>query len=374
MIILHVLPGYEAPALLISSLILQFFAILFTVACLMGTERYGFDRHIWDVPPFLYGRAALVRDPDMKCRTTMILNDMQMQWLTEGAFLVSTSLTKLSVLCFYRRLEVPCTIALKLTLQCCMGFTVCYTLGCLLTQILLCSPTSAYWSVPNPAKCTNENIYYPIQGSLATFSTLYTIMVPALALSNMSLSKFQRTGLNVITTLSLGVLGAGIARAVFLYRLVDSANGDATWNGFNVFVWSQLECQFALVCASIPFLQRFSTHYPTASITIYADGMEKNDSVISRVSSSLSGPIKRLSTARNSARRAEISRPRPQATTIPEWEFETLEPPRRQATASPVDEISYDRYVLGQFGPPAPPKDSRHMFDQYRRERHGQLV
>lgn len=56
---------------------------------------------------------------------------------------------------------------------------------------------------------------------------------------------------------------------------------------------------------------------------------------------------------------------------IPAWEFETLESPRQ--TGSPVGEITYEQYVMGKFGPPAPPKDSRALFEEYRRE-HGEMV
>jgi hypothetical protein len=28
--------------------------------CILGTQRYGFDKHVWDVPRAQYGSAALV--------------------------------------------------------------------------------------------------------------------------------------------------------------------------------------------------------------------------------------------------------------------------------------------------------------------------
>jgi hypothetical protein len=145
-------------------------------------------------------------------------------------------------------------------------------------------------------------------------------------------------------------------------------------NGFNVFVWSQIECQSLLICASAPYLQRFTSHYPTIPIVyVYQNSEGRNDSVMSRVSSSLSGQIKRLPFGRtNSPRNIDISRPRPPAVMIPEWEFEALQLPR--PTRSPVNEQNYDRYLAGMYGPPAPPKDIRKVFDQYRHERHGEIV
>lgn len=184
------------------------------------------------------------------------------------------------------------------------------------------------------------------------------------------------------------MLGVGITRTFFLSRLADSSNGDATCkpfstpphcgryhdannpigNGFNVFVWSQLECQLSLVAASFPYLQRYVSQYPSVPIVyIYPDGKERIDSVIDSVLSRVSSSLR--FTRSTSPRNVDISTP--QMVEIPEWEFDTLESPR--PVHSPLEEITYDRYVQGRFGPPAPPKDSREIFYQYRRE-HGEMV
>ncbi|KAF2877873.1 hypothetical protein BDV95DRAFT_556214 [Massariosphaeria phaeospora] len=337
------------------------FAVLFTTACLIGVLEFGFDRHLWDVSSTLHSRAALV------------------EWLSEGAFILSTCMTKVSVLCFYRRLETSCSAAFKRIIHFFITLTILFSFACLLTQVLLCHPTSQYWRIPNQTHpiptCASQHIYYPVQGLLTCMSTVYSIVIPVLVLRNLPMPQFQRTGLRVISVLGLGVLASGVVRTVFLFRLAHSPNGDATWNGFNVFIWAQLECHLALICASLPFLQRYSSLYPSVPI-VFANpnGKDRHDSVISRVSSSLSGRIKQLSSGRsNSVRNAPISEPRPPAVEIPEWEFETLESPRRVYASSPVDEFTYERYVLGMYGPPAPPKDSRDVFDQYRRQ-HGEIV
>jgi hypothetical protein len=158
------------------------------------------------------------------------------------------------------------------------------------------------------------------------------------------------------------------------HSLLNLSNG-SSGNGFNVFVCAQLESQLALICACLPYLRQYLVPEPSVPIVFYDN--TKHDSVISRVSSSLSGQIKRLPLVRTSTPRVlEISRPIPQMMEIPAWEFAALESPRfvgSTAPVSPVDEISYEQYVRGQFGPPAPPKDSQAYFDQYRRE-HGEMA
>lgn len=122
----------------------------------------------------------------------------------------------------------------------------------------------------------------------------------------------------------------------------------STGNGFDVFVWSQLECQLSLVAVSIPYLYRSVLQYPSVPIVYtYPSAKERIDSAFSRVSSSL------RFTRSASPRDIEISTP--QMVEIPEWEFGSMDSPR--PVHLPVEEITYDRYVRGMFGPPAPPKD-----------------
>jgi hypothetical protein len=91
----------------------------------------------------------------------------------------------------------------------------------------------------------------------------------------------------------------------------------------------------------------------------------------------VTGQIKRLPLVRTTPPRIiEISRPIPQMTEIPAWEWMSLESPRytgSSAPVSPVDEVAYEQYARGQFGPPAPPKDSWMSFEQYQRK-HGQTA
>jgi hypothetical protein len=152
-------------------------------------------------------------------------------------------------------------------------------------------------------------------------------------------------------------------------------------NTYSVFVWSQLECQLLLTCASAPFLGRFFPQYPNLPATCISpsqnsnsDNKDGHSSIASQIHTTLPSRIKThlLHLGGNSPTRpAKISRPLPQAAQIPEWEFATLEIPRQPR--SPADEHSYDRYRQGMYGPPAPPKDTREMFEQYRRE-HGEVV
>lgn len=201
---------------------------------------------MWDVSRTLYSRAALVKfQPLSAC----LADNGQVQWLSEGLFVLSTCLTKVSVLCFYRRMDPPCSRAFVKIVYVFMGLTACYSVSCLLTQLLLCRPIAAYWSIPKlhpstDGTCASQRVYYAMQGFLDSFSTVYTIVIPFLCLRNIPLTQRQRMALRIHSLFSLrfvfpiqpivglltgrSIVGAGVARTVFLVHMVESQNGDAT--------------------------------------------------------------------------------------------------------------------------------------------------
>ena len=112
------------------------------------------------------------------------------------------------MLYFFSRLEPPITWALKRIIYMFMAFTAAYSVACLLAQTLLCHPISAYWTIPEHNKtshrsCTSQHIYYPLQGSLSSFSTLYSMAIPVLTLRNLPMSQNQRTGMRIMSAFGL---------------------------------------------------------------------------------------------------------------------------------------------------------------------------
>lgn len=112
------------------------------------------------------------------------------------------------MLCFFSRLDHPITWALKRIIYMFITFTAGYSLACLLAQTLLCHPVSAYWAIPEPnntshRSCTSQHIYYPLQGSLSSVSTLYSMAIPVLTLRNLPMSQNQRVGMRMMSVLGL---------------------------------------------------------------------------------------------------------------------------------------------------------------------------
>lgn len=183
----------------------QAFATIYTALLMRGELNYGFDRHIWDVPNTLYSSAALV-SAIVRYVTASLTKQNQTQWLSEGTFTIGIALVRISVLSFYRRLETPCTGTFRKIIYALMIFTACYAVACLLTLLLLCQPISAYWTISTlneERKCASQTVYYLFNGILDVTATLYTIIIPLLALSNLPMSQLHRNALKVFAITSL---------------------------------------------------------------------------------------------------------------------------------------------------------------------------
>ncbi|KAK4997559.1 hypothetical protein LTR66_003038 [Elasticomyces elasticus] len=224
------------------------FATLLTTLFTIGAKHYGFDRHVWDVHYNLFVSAAFVG------------------WLAEVSFLISTCSTKISVLLFYRRMVLGSySKKWKWATWVAIAFCAAYCLAFILTLFLICSPLDAYWKAfdltyTGKYHCANTSVSNPFVGTLSVVTDIYSVVLPGILLRNLRIPIQQKIGLNIIFGLGALVAIAGVVRTYYL-TLLSGDDYDTTWTGFNIFIWSQLECQLAIICACAPCLKALFTRY-----------------------------------------------------------------------------------------------------------------
>lgn len=188
-----------------------------------------------------------------------------MAWLAQLSFLASTSFTKISVLLFYRRLVKGTynRVWRYMTIGAII-FTALYGSGFIISLVVNCSPTEAYWRAYDPYyttdwHCTDTTYLNPIAGALSVVSDIYSVILPMAIVRNFDIARRKKLALYAV--FSLGLLGAaaGCVRAYYLTRL--GTEYDQFWIGFDVLLWSDLECQLAIICASIPVLRVLFRRY-----------------------------------------------------------------------------------------------------------------
>ncbi|OQO05951.1 hypothetical protein B0A48_10047 [Cryoendolithus antarcticus] len=237
-------PNYTDPALIGFAWL---GSIALTTFTLLVTQQWGADRHVWDVPPQLWPVAA------------------RGAWALEVIYLVTTCCIKVSILLFYRRLTAG-TYARRWKIATIMAivFTVIYALAFLILLMNACKPLEAYWDslsffYDKPYTCIHSDLINPINGALAAFGDAYAVMLPILMLRHFGAPRRQKIALNIVFALGLITVCTASVRTYYFTRV--GMEWDATWLGFDTLVWTQLEVQLAMICASAPALRVLVRRY-----------------------------------------------------------------------------------------------------------------
>ena len=136
----------------------------------------------------------------------------------------------------------------------------------IITYCLICQPLSAYWlsydvNYDKSYTCINGDISSPLSGILSIISDLYAVVLPCVMLYHYDLevARSQKIALNAIFALGTIVAGCGVARTYYFWKI--NHTYDTSWTGFDLFLWSLLECQLAIIFACAPSLRVFLRRY-----------------------------------------------------------------------------------------------------------------
>lgn len=177
---------------------------------------------MWDLKPAECAKAGLVG------------------WSTEILFIISLSLTKVSVVLFFRRL-IDCSHAIWMNRAIWLSifFTVAYFLSFAFVLIFACNPVSAAWKSLNITwtgqyTCLDRELVDPLNGVLSIFSDLYSLIIPIVIVTRLGMPVTRKIVLIMIFCCSIVVLGAGIARTIWLSRMYTDSMRDLTCMSCNL--------------------------------------------------------------------------------------------------------------------------------------------
>jgi hypothetical protein len=158
---------------------------------------WGFDRHVWDLTP---EKAVITRK-------VVFANDFQ--------YTVTTSLTKISILLFYRRLSSgTVTPTFHWMLRGAIAFIVLSFVAFTMTTLLSCRPLNAFWNqvdfewniTHQPGRdyvCYNEPLHYFFNVTITVIQDFMVTLMP--------MALFYKLKMPIRQKVALGVLfGVGI--------------------------------------------------------------------------------------------------------------------------------------------------------------------
>jgi hypothetical protein len=202
------------------TLVCTFYILNEILITFSGVQQAGINRHVWDLRPEECTKAGLVA------------------WATEVLFLTSLCLTKFSVLLFFRRLiDRSHSPWISKAIWGAIAFTIAYFFAFFFFLVFACDPINSAWKSLNITwlgkyKCADRHVVDPLNGVFSVFSDAYSMAIPFVIVGRLNMAANRKVALHIIFCCGLIVLGAGIARTIWLARLYTDSRRDLTCKHF----------------------------------------------------------------------------------------------------------------------------------------------
>ncbi|KAJ4408722.1 hypothetical protein N0V91_002977 [Didymella pomorum] len=212
------------------------FSIGTTVLVIMATQLYGWDKHVWDMklPELSTGRKASLAGQTL--------------------FVLASSTVKMSILVSYFRIAPEKSLFRKLVWG---TFALVFAafIVFLVALWVQCIPISSYWLLTADHRdCIPEGPPLMVQSTLNVVTDFMIYALPIPTLFTLSLPWNQRIGLVVLFSVGGVIVVAGSFRAYWIhYTLFETY--DATWEGYNIWIWTAIETNVGVICGCIPALK-----------------------------------------------------------------------------------------------------------------------
>ncbi|KAI9886890.1 MAG: hypothetical protein M1823_001258 [Watsoniomyces obsoletus] len=180
-------------------------------------------------------------------------------YATRHVSLVATTLTKVSVLLFYRRLINRTHAKVHLWLLWgLLGITVAYTIALGFAYGFQCTPVEAYWlkdspqGYDKPYHCFNDAFVVIPMAVMTALTDVLVTAFPLLFVRRLSLPRQKMLVLAVVFGLGAIASVAGIVRSVYniLYNV-----GAPPSTGLKILIWAVVEADMGIICACVPALK-----------------------------------------------------------------------------------------------------------------------
>ncbi|KAF2836950.1 hypothetical protein M501DRAFT_978701 [Patellaria atrata CBS 101060] len=210
-----------------------------TVLLTLANTRYGWNRHVYDIP-FHYAEDAL-----------------KIGYASKFLFMFAATFTRMSLLCFYYRLTHNSGISwFNWLLHISSIFVVSICISYIFANIWLCSPIEAYWTIPPKpgSTCLDEGIITLVLGIINCVADLLVTILPIPIIIKLHMPIRDRIGVIVLLSLGLIVTVAGIVRTYFIWKSL-IASYDRSWYSYPLWIAAAVEIDLGVICASAPALR-----------------------------------------------------------------------------------------------------------------------
>ncbi|KAF2632747.1 hypothetical protein BU25DRAFT_453933 [Macroventuria anomochaeta] len=232
------------------------FAVGLTAVVLLANQRYGWDRHLYDIP------------------LNNLTPTLKIAMAAKVVFTGAATFTRLSLHCFYYRLVADTG---KTWFKWCIHLNVAYTLGIFISfpfiAVFLCTPVSDYWVIGSPAdSCMNEGTVTLICGIINCVADFATTVTPIPLILGLHMPRRQRLAVACLFAMGIIVTVAGIVRTWYIYKSLVTTY-DNTWYAYPLWIAAAVEIDLGVICASVPVLKPLLSKIPFSLSGTFSGGI-----------------------------------------------------------------------------------------------------
>ncbi|KAH7110956.1 hypothetical protein EDB81DRAFT_671724 [Dactylonectria macrodidyma] len=151
-----------------------------------------------------------------------------------------------------------------------------YGLFCLFSSIVTCVPIAKYWDETIPGGCINRSTLQKVLAGFNIVNDLALLVAPLPFLKNLHIARRAKLIL-------IGVFGCGgvacivaVIRLQSLFEFNSAPIGQQPIKGVDIALWSGLEINIAIVCASVPALKPLFVRAFPRLISSFTDSSKRS--------------------------------------------------------------------------------------------------
>jgi len=218
----------------------QAFSVAFIVDVISQT-KYGLGKHIADLPP-----------------TTDFSESLKLFYFGEAIYYIVVGTTKVAILFLYLRVAVQ--KGYRALIWATMAFVTLTFVAFVVAGLFQCSPITYAWDKTIPGgTCFNVTALFYANSGVNIFQDVLIYILPMKMLWEIQLPRKQKMALVIVFAVGGFVCVTGMLRLNSLKTA--SISKDPTWDNFGSAIWSAIESNVGIVCASLAHFKPLITRY-----------------------------------------------------------------------------------------------------------------
>ncbi|KAL4779283.1 hypothetical protein BJX76DRAFT_361956 [Aspergillus varians] len=216
------------------------FSIVTQALCLYGYQYGGIGIHMWNITP------------------QMMLDFQKGVFAAGVVYVPALGFAKGSLIILYYRIVAQQKVY-RYSLYAISAVVVGYSVAISIALIFACTPIERAWNGAVEGSCIDRNGLYIATAVTNTVTDVALILVPIPVVVSLNMPTIQKVGLFFMFVIGCATVITSIIRLVTLFPFLKSE--DKTYRIAWTDLWINVEANFIIICACLPFLRHFLRRY-----------------------------------------------------------------------------------------------------------------